>query len=274
MQTFNYHTHTLRCNHADMVSDAAYVESHIKAGFDSMAFTEHCPWSWFDAMTGIPQKHRLRMRYDQKAEYLSSINGLKERYRDSIGIYSGYEVEFLPDRIDEIRQMHSESDILILGQHLIVRNGTPDDIHVPVERRPFEDFLCYADFVEKGLSTGLFRILAHPDLFMVMSKAFGKTEEMISDMVLKSAEKHDIPIEINLRQISKPAGGEGNDGDMAYPCPEFWKMATAYNVKVVYGLDVHRIYQLELHEKILDAANRRIGPGTLSKLHFLENFPL
>ena len=90
MQTFNFHTHTYRCNHADNVPDAAYVEKHIEAGFDRMAFTDHCPWSWFDARTDLPPKYRLRMRCDQKAEYLSSVNELKEKYKDIIKIYSGF----------------------------------------------------------------------------------------------------------------------------------------------------------------------------------------
>ena len=94
MQTFNYHTHTYRCNHADNVPDEAYVEGHLRAGFDRMAFTDHCPWAWFDARTDIPAKLRLRMRCDQKAEYLSSVNELKEKYKDIINIYSGFSTTF------------------------------------------------------------------------------------------------------------------------------------------------------------------------------------
>ena len=200
------------------------------------------------------------------------FNGLKERFKDSIRIYSGFEVEYIPDFIDEIEQMHRETDILVLGQHVIVKNGKPEDIHRPAERS-VDDYLNYANLIERALETGMFSIFAHPDLFMVMSKSFGEKEEMTADLVLRSVEKHDIPIEINLRQISKPIGGEHSKESLAYPCPEFWKMATAYNVKVVYGLDVHRVYQLDLHEKILDAANRHIGAETLSKLHFLDKLP-
>ena len=272
MQTFNYHTHTYRCNHADVVSDEAYIEGHLRAGFDRMAFTDHCPWSWFDARTDLPPKYRLRMRCDQKAEYLSSVNELKEKYKDSIKIYSGLEVEFVPDYIDEIRQMYSETDLLVLGQHVIIKNGWPADFHL-ASNRSEDGCQIYADLVEQGLATGMFRILAHPDIFLIMSGTFGKEEERISDLVLRSAERYDIPIEINLRQISKPIGGENSREAFSYPSPEFWKMATAYNVKVIYGLDVHRVYQFDLHERILDTANKLIGAETLSKLHFLDRLP-
>lgn len=272
MQTFNYHTHTYRCNHADNVPDEAYVEGHLRAGFDRMAFTDHCPWAWFDARTDIPAKLRLRMRCDQKAEYLSSVNELKEKYKDIIKIYSGFEVEFVPDCIDDIRQMYSETDILLLGQHTIMNNGRPVDMHMPANRTK-AGYAIYADLVEQALSTGMFKIFAHPDLFMIMSESFGEEEEKTSELVLKSAERYDIPIEINLRQISKPIGGESSRTSFEYPCPEFWKMATSYNVKVVYGIDAHRLYQFDLHEKIMDAANKHIGAETLSKLHFLDKLP-
>lgn len=36
------------------------------------------------------------MLYDQRIEYLQSIQNLKEKYKDKIIIKSGYEVEFLP----------------------------------------------------------------------------------------------------------------------------------------------------------------------------------
>ena len=272
MQTFNFHTHTSRCNHADNVPDSAYVEGHLRAGFDRMAFTDHCPWSWFDARTDLPEKYRLRMRCDQTADYLSSVNVLKEQYRDSIRIYSGFEVEFVPDCMDEIRQMHSESDFLVLGQHVIIKDGWPADFHL-AKNRTEGGCDIYADLVERGLATGMFSILAHPDIFMIMCSSFGKEEERISDLVLRSAERYNIPIEINLRQISKPIGGENNKEAFAYPCPDFWKMATGYDVKVLYGLDVHRIYQLDLHEQILDVANGIIGAETLSRLHFIDRLP-
>ena len=43
-QNFNYHSHTYRCKHASKTAmDRDYVEAAIRAGYTSMAFTDHIP---------------------------------------------------------------------------------------------------------------------------------------------------------------------------------------------------------------------------------------
>ncbi len=32
MQNFNYHTHTYRCGHADLIEDEEYIKEYIKMG--------------------------------------------------------------------------------------------------------------------------------------------------------------------------------------------------------------------------------------------------
>ena len=74
MQKFNYHSHTYRCNHADLdMSDEEYILEYIKMGFNKMAFTDHCP-----IKNGIDKRPNVRMKYSQKDEYLNSIESLKE----------------------------------------------------------------------------------------------------------------------------------------------------------------------------------------------------
>lgn len=40
MQTFNYHTHTKRCGHADG-DDEQYVRAAMMTGFKELGFSEH-----------------------------------------------------------------------------------------------------------------------------------------------------------------------------------------------------------------------------------------
>ena len=43
-QNFNYHSHTYRCKHASKTAmDKDYVDAAIRAGYTSMAFTDHVP---------------------------------------------------------------------------------------------------------------------------------------------------------------------------------------------------------------------------------------
>lgn len=43
MQKFNYHTHTYRCGHAEVISDEEFVKTFIEKGFTKIAFMNHCP---------------------------------------------------------------------------------------------------------------------------------------------------------------------------------------------------------------------------------------
>lgn len=58
-----------------------------------------------------------RMFYEQKDEYIRSINKLKQEYSNQIDIKAGYEIEYLEDHLDHIMQMKKDCDYIILGQH-------------------------------------------------------------------------------------------------------------------------------------------------------------
>lgn len=79
-----------------------------------MAYTDHCP-----EKNEIDKRPNIRMKYNQRLEYLESIKELKEKYADKIEIQSGYEVEYLPGEEDNLKELKNETDKLILGQHFI-----------------------------------------------------------------------------------------------------------------------------------------------------------
>ena len=80
MQKFNYHSHTYRCMHSDAdMLDEDYIKDYIKMGFEEVAFTDHCP-----EKNIIDKRPRIRMLYDQRIEYLQSIQNLKEKYKDTV----------------------------------------------------------------------------------------------------------------------------------------------------------------------------------------------
>ena len=60
---------------ADML-DEDYIKDYIKMGFEEVAFTDHCP-----EKNIIDKRPRIRMLYDQRIEYLQSIQNLKEKYK-------------------------------------------------------------------------------------------------------------------------------------------------------------------------------------------------
>lgn len=278
MQKFNCHSHTYRCNHADLdMSDEEYILEYIKMGFNKMAFTDHCP-----IKNGIDKRPNVRMKYSQKDEYLNSIESLKEKYKDKINIESGYEVEYLPGEEENIIELKNETDKIILGQHFIYDINKQLKHFEKGATSTDEELIKYAEYIDKAMELNIPNIIAHPDIFMNTRDEFGEIETKISNMICKSAEKYNIPLEINLskifnriyhenKEINNPASEREKLKDIPYPCKQFWKIVAKYNIKVLYGIDAHYRGQILLFNELIELATEIIGSETISKLNFIED---
>ena len=276
MQNFNFHQHTYRCGHAAFnFSDEDYVVESISQGLKTICFTDHAP-------NRIDKRKRMRMSYDEKDDYLASIEKLKDKYRDMIDIYTGYEVEYTKDNEEELKKFKKESEILILGQHFIICNG---EVKVAnYEKYTDEDMDNYAQTIEEALSLGIIDILAHPDFVMLAREDFKSKDEEIANRILQAAEKYNVPVEINLNKIfaktyfdyknrklkdyKNPEEYLENLQKIKYPCKKFWDIATNYDIKVLYGLDTHFKGQISLFSELVYLANKVIGEDTIKKLNF------
>lgn len=278
MQRFNYHSHTYRCGHADLdMSDEEYVQEYIKMGFRKVAFTDHCP-----EKNKIDKRDDMRMGYEQRKEYLESIKSLKEKYADKIAIETGYEVEYLPGEEENLKELKEETDKLILGQHFVY----DDNKNLVIIRKndiPDEEVLRYGEYVKKVIELKIPDIIAHPDLFMLAKKEFGKTEEKVTNIICETAEKYNVPLEINLNNIFANTYYENrklNDYPIdvqreklkrvKYPCKDFWKIASNYNIKVLFGIDAHHRGQILLFNELISFAKEILGEEIISKLNFIE----
>lgn len=278
MQKFNYHSHTYRCGHADSyMQDEDYVKEYIKMGFRSIAFTDHCP-----EKNIIDDRPKIRMEYEQKNEYLNSIKNLKEKYKNDIEIKTGFEIEYLPDDEENLLELKNESDKIVLGQHFIYDNNKKLKYNGHSVLND-EELLRYSEYIQKAMEINLPDIIAHPDIFMLTREEFGEIEEKVANNICKNAEKYGIPLEINLNNIFSKTYYENrkpnNDSyekqreklvNVKYPCKEFWKIASNYNIKVLYGIDAHHKGQILLWKELVQFANEIIGQDTIEKLDFIE----
>ena len=278
MQKFNYHSHTYRCGHADLdMKDEHYIKEYIKMGFEKIAFTDHCP-----EKTEIDKRPNIRMRYSQKFEYIDSIKSLKEKYADKIKIETGYEIEYLPKDEENLRELKEECDKIILGQHFVYDNNNELKI-LGRDDYTDEELIRYAKYIEKAMQLNLPDIIAHPDMYMMNRKQFGEIESKTADIICKSAEEYNIPLEINLNNIFSNTYLENRmlNNELLekqkeklqkvfYPCKEFWNIATKYNIKVLYGIDTHHRGQIMLWHELVELANEIIGEEIIKRLHFVE----
>ena len=108
---YNYHTHTYRCGHASG-NEEDYVLAAIKLGIKRLGFSDHVILPKGYEQPGV------RGSYDVFDDYVKTIKGLKEKYKDQIDILIGFETEYIPSCLDYYKKILSEDiDYLILGQH-------------------------------------------------------------------------------------------------------------------------------------------------------------
>ena len=87
----NYHTHTLRCNHA-LGTDREYVEAAIQRGLKTLGFSDHAPF-----LSGYDTYASFRMGEDSMYEYAESVRALQKEYEKDIRILCGFELEYYPE---------------------------------------------------------------------------------------------------------------------------------------------------------------------------------
>lgn len=280
MQDFNYHTHTYRCHHSDQdLSDEEYIKDFIKIGVKKIAFTDHCP-----EKNKIDKRLDMRMDYSQKEEYLSSIKVLKEKYKDQIEIETGFETEYLPGEEENIRELKRESDKIILGQHFIYDDNKNLKIF-GVDDFSNEELIKYAEYLEEAMKLGIPDLIAHPDIYLYRTRKFEETEKKVAEIICMAAKKYNIPLEINLMRIYRATYFENRiinhdtiekqkeklkTAYIAYPNREFWKIASKYNVKSLYGLDAHYKGQIQFFPELIKLAKWYLGEDIISKLDFIE----
>lgn len=264
MQNFNYHTHTYRCGHADdTMSDEDFVNELIQKGFKKMAFTDHAP-----SKDGIDDHRYMRMKVSDKEDYINSIKKLKEKYKDIIDIKLGFEIEYFPGQEDNLFELKEETDILVLGQHYI---SAGDDKTIKKFRHhdfTDKDLIKYAEHICIAIEKGIPDIIVHPDLYMLARNTFTENEEKVAHMICKCAEKYGVPLEINLTDPFLYLCGMKDR--VVYPSKEFWKVASNYNIKVIYGIDAHYKEQIRMYEESMKFANEIIGKDVIKKLNFIN----
>ena len=74
MMKANYHTHTVRCKHAQG-SEREYVEAAIANGIEILGFSDHAPYSFDDDYAT-----HIRMDFSELEEYVDTLQRLKKEY--------------------------------------------------------------------------------------------------------------------------------------------------------------------------------------------------
>lgn len=228
----NYHTHTKRCGHA-YGEDEDYVLEALGYGIHDLGFSDHVILPGFS-------EPGMRGDYSLFNDYVNSIRSLQRKYKDQMNLYLGFEAESFPQFFPYYKEILDNGliDYLILGNHMAM--GNDNKIHTWfVKINTAEELYLYKDLAVQALSTGMFSIFAHPDIFMSNIENFDADCKKVSKILIETAMAYDVPLEINIAGIRNGERQYGNKKRRRYPTDEFFSLVSKYKAKCVFGSDAH-----------------------------------
>lgn len=220
---YNYHTHTHWCDHATGTPEE-YIQIAIAGGIKHMGFSDHAPWIFPD---GYESHFRVPMA--RVGDYFAELRQLREKYRDQIELHIGFEMEYYPAYFEAMLENAKRvgAEYLILGQHFLA-NEHPGGHGSQRDTDSEEKLAEYVATVIKGIQSGVFTYVAHPDIFKFSGDREAYRREMRKICV--ASREYNVPLEINFLGIR-----QGRN----YPDEAFWEMAGQEQCTVTFGCDAH-----------------------------------
>lgn len=231
-----FHIHTYRCKHAGIEKEKAYIEKAMELGIEEIVFTDHCPFP------GNP--FRYRMNLSELQDYASTLQELKQKYVDQIDIRIGLETEYIPTYQEYYEELKDSGnyDLLLLGQHFVL---LPEGIYNFESKDKFYEPEHLAEGMIQGMESGLFSVVAHPDLIFRRRKVWDAETEQIANRIKASVARTGVVLEKNIDSMVTT----WNNKKKREYWPEFWAELPD-GVRNIYGLDAHSTADLERNYKV------------------------
>jgi len=224
----DYHMHTPLCRHATG-EPTEYAAKALQVGLKEIGFSDHSPMEEDDF-------DDWRMRDNQLADYVAKVQQARQDH-PQLTIRLALEVDFLPDRVEWIRQLAIRHpwDYLIGSVHYVSGGW---DIDSPFKRELWKRcdvdavWSEYFDRLTQAAQSGMFDIIGHTDL----PKKFGHLPKRditpLVETFLEACKKSDTAIELNTAGLRK-------DCREIYPSRSILQLAHTKGVAITFGSDAH-----------------------------------
>jgi histidinol-phosphatase (PHP family) len=249
----NYHTHTPRCQHAHG-SEEEFVQAAIRCGYSVLGFSDHTPWPFRSGYIS-----NCRMVVSQLDDYVATVRALQEKYKDRLHIYLGLEAEYFPEYLPWLEEQVEKYrlDYLIFGNHFYYSEESGPYFGAAKSAEQIE---AYTEYCIKGMESGLYAYLAHPDLCLNHYPSFDASAERCMRRICEAAARCHVPLEYNvLGEVRRKA--ELHENDLGYTRPEFWKIAAEYPVQAIVGCDAHDLAGIERAPRLIAVKAELRGMG-------------
>ncbi|AEG61562.1 histidinol-phosphatase [Desulforamulus ruminis] len=247
----DYHIHTFRCGHAVGTVDE-YVAEARKKGLRELGFADHLPLYWLPEDRRNPE---LAMSWPELKTYIHEVQQVR-RANPDLSIKLGLEADYVPGYEPELKKILQELPLdYVLGSVHFLGDWAFDDPAGVGEYQKHdldELYQRYFKMVQRGAASGLFDIMAHPDLIKKFGfKPGGSLKELYRETV-KVFKEAGVCVDVNAAGWRYPC-------NELYPAPDFLKMCYQLGVPVTLGSDAHKPEQVGLGLNRAAALLKEIG---------------
>ena len=227
----NYHTHCEYCGHAEGTLEE-YVKKACALGMSTLGFAEHTPFP------GDP--FGMRMTFNSLPDYVKELTSLKESYKEHIQLHIGLETEYLDAYASYYPLLFSDYGIeyLIMGQHFFMG---PDKKCYNLYDNSFpSSYLAdHCKNMLKGMQTGFFKYIAHPDLMFIRDYGMDSSCKKAIEILVEGAAKENFALELNANGFRRGKQIYSDGSRFPYPVDLFWKEVAKTDIPVIIGSDSH-----------------------------------
>ena len=235
----NYHSHSHYCDGKGALEEQ--VQGAIAQGLRAFGFSSHCP---------VPFENKWSMKAERLADYLAQTNALKAKYEGEIALYTGLEVDFIPEMVGP--KDFSMLDYCVGSVHYVGLNQFEQPWEIDGSSVEFLECLDtlygggirvviqkYYGIIRQMIETDPPEIMGHLDKIKMHNAARPLFDELESwyveevEQTLQTIVKAGIVVEINTR------GNYKRDLDL-YPSPWIIKRMKELHIPICINSDSHR----------------------------------
>jgi histidinol-phosphatase (PHP family) len=233
----DYHTH-LRPDVADTPPERYFTEANVRRyleaaaarGISELGFSEHV-YRFREALEVWRHPFWRECAHDSMDEYVAFVTGMD-------GVKLGLEVDWIPGREEQVaRLIDGRPWDYIIGSVHFVAGGAVDHDGYDVwdSSDPDEVWTAYFEALGEAAASGLFDVLAHPDLVKVWGRGRPdppRPRRAYYEIAMPAIEAADVAIEVSTAGLRKPVGE-------IYPARELLEMCVGVGKPVSLSSDAH-----------------------------------
>ncbi|MCL6558561.1 MAG: histidinol-phosphatase HisJ family protein [Firmicutes bacterium] len=227
----NYHLHTRMCGHATGEPEE-YLAAAARHGLCEVGFSDHLPLYFLAPEKVIPN---YAMAEEELPVYVEAVKTLQWR-PFPVGVKVGIEWDYVPGHEKKLAsQLSSYPFDYVLGSvHFMDGWGfdRTDEIPEYGRRDINEIYGRYFSLLQQAALTGLFDIMAHPDLIKKFGFRPNCDLQPLYEETARVFKKAGVCVEVNTAGLRYPA-------KEIYPSARFLEACFRYGLPVTVGSDAH-----------------------------------